>query len=109
MAGGRPSAHFQSDTTNHLQRCVRVHPINPGQVHSGHPVQVAPDVEARLVLLPFLPVGFPCRRRVLAAVLESLQLGLYLQIVLSYLALVHQVQFQGLIQLEDVLMPPVAL
>ena len=109
VAGGRPSAHVQSDLTNHPQRRVRVHPINPGQVQ-------LPVIRCRWLrtskpssFFCFFPVGLSCRRRVLTTVLEPLQLGLYHQVALGYLALVHPVQFQSLGQLEDVLVPPVAL
>ena len=66
------------------------------------------DVEAGRVALT-LPTAIVARRPAVAAVLEPLQLGLDLPIALRNLALIEPVQFQGLGQLEDVLLSPVPL
>ena len=66
------------------------------------------DVEAGSVALT-LPTAIVARRPAIAAVLEPLQLGLNPTVALGNLALIEPVQFQGLGQLEDVLLSPVPL
>ena len=109
MPGGRPSGYVQPDLTDYLQCRVAVHSVDPGQVDSGHPVEVAPHVEVRRVLLCFRPVGLAARRFAIAAILKPFHLRLDFPVALGYLALVHPVQLQSLGQLEDVLVPPVSL
>ena len=41
--------HIRAYLADHLERRVRVHAVDPGQVHPGHPAEVALGVEARLV------------------------------------------------------------
>ena len=49
------------------------------------------------------------RRHTVAAVLKPFQLGFNLPVALGNLGLIHPVQLQGLGQLEDMFLPPVAL
>ena len=106
MLGARPFGHIGANLADHLQGCVRVHAVDPGQVHSRHPVQLALDIETgRVLLIPLLAVG--SRRLAVAAVFETLQLGFDLPVALGNFILIEPVQFQGLGQFEDVFLPPV--
>ena len=51
MPGRRPPGHIGAYLADYLQRRMGVHAIDPGQVHPGHPVQVAAYVKARRVPL----------------------------------------------------------
>ncbi len=83
--------------------------VDAGQVHSRHPVQVRPNVEAWRVSFAASPAGLRRWRITIAAVLKPLQLGFNFTVAFGNLALIKPVQFQGLGQLEDVLLPPMAL
>ena len=108
MAGTLPLGHVGANLADHLQGRVRVHAVNPGQVHPRHLIQVGPDVEARRVpLMGLFTIG--SRRFAVAAVLKPFQLGFNLPVALGNLILIHPVQLQGLGQLEDMFLPPVPL
>ena len=108
MFGALPFRHVRADFADHLQRRETVHAVDPGQVHPGHPVQWALDIEAgRILLIALFAIG--SRRLAVAAVFKLLQPGFNLPVAVGNLALIHPVQFQGLGQFEDVLFPPVAL
>ena len=107
MLGAGPFGHVGADFADHLQRGEAVNSIDPGQVYTSHPVQVCSDVEAGRIALTAPAV--PGRRPAVAAVLEPLQLGFNLPVALGNLVVIEPVQFQGLGQLEDVLLPPVSL
>ena len=106
MLGAGPLRHVGADLADYLQGRVRVHAVDPGQVHSRHPVKVRPYVEAGRVALTESPaVGR--QRPTITAVLKPPQLGFNLPVALGNLTLIEPVQLQGLGQLEDVLLPPV--
>ena len=106
MLGAGPFGHVGANLPDHLQGCVRVHAVDPGQVHSRHPVQLALDIETgRVLLIALFAVG--SRRFAVAAVFEPLQLGCNLPVALGNLILIEPIQLQSLGQLEDVFLPPV--
>ncbi len=105
MLGARPFGHVGANFADDLQRREAVHAVDPGQVHPSHPIQVGSDVEARCVALTASPAVLGGRSAI-AAVLELLQLGCNLPVALGNLGVIEPVQFQGLGQLEDVLLPP---
>ena len=108
MLGAGPFGHIGANLADHLQGCVRVHAVDLGQVHSRHPVQLALDIETgRVLLIALFAVG--SRGLAVAAVFETLQLGFDLPVALGNLILIEPVQFQGLGQLEDALLPSVPL
>ena len=103
-----PFRHVRADFADHLQRRETVHAVDSGQVHPGHPVQLALDIEAgRILLIALLALG--SRRLAVAAVFKPLQHGFNLPVALGNPGLIPPVQLQGLGQLEDVLLPPMAL
>ena len=106
--GAGPFGHVGANLADHLQGGETVNAVDAGQVHSRHPVQVGPDVEAGRIALT-LPTTIVAWRPAVAVVLEPLQLGFDLPIALGNLIVVEPVQFQGLGQLYDVLLSPVPL
>lgn len=92
-------------------RALAAKPSTPsirGQIHPGHPVQMCSDVEAgRIALAALVDMGW--RRPADAAILQPFQLGFNLPVALADLVVIEPVQFQGLGQHEDVLLPPVPL
>ena len=108
MLGAGPFRHVRAHLADHLQRREAVDAVDPGQVHPRHPIQVCSNVEAGCVALAAL-FAIGSRRLAIAAVLEPLQLGFNLPVALGNLLVIEPVQFQGLGQLEDVLLPPVPL
>ena len=108
MLGAGPFGHVGANLTDHLQGRVRIHAVDSGQVHSRHPVQLALGIKTgRVLLIALFAIG--SRRFAVAAIFEPLQLGFNLPVALGNLILIEPVQFQGLGQLEDVFLPPVAL
>ena len=106
MLGAGPFGHVGANLADHLQGCVRVHAVDPGQVHPRHLIQVGPDIEARRVpLMGLFTIG--SRRFAVAAVLKPFQLGCNLPVALGNLILIEPIQLQSLGQLEDVFLPPV--
>ena len=70
MLGSGPFGHVRTDLADHLQRRESVHPVKSGQIHPGHPVQLALDIEAgRVLLIALLAVG--SRRLAVAAVFRT--------------------------------------
>ena len=103
-----PFRHVRANLADDLQRREAVHAVDSGQVHPSHPVQLALDVEAgRVLLIALFAIG--SRRLTVAAVFKPLQLGFNLPVALGNPGLIRPVQLQGLGQLEDVLLPPMAL
>ena len=89
-----PFGHVGADFADHLQCRVGVHAVDAGQVHSGHPVQLALDIETGCVLLiALLAIG--SRRLAVAAVFKPLQLGFNLPVALGNLVLIGPVQLQA--------------
>ena len=108
MLGAGPFRHIRADLADYLQGRETVHAVDPGQVHPGHPVQLALDIETgRVLLIALLAVG--SRRLAVAAVFKLLQPGFNLPVALGNPGLIRPVQLQGLGQLEDVILPPMAL
>ena len=108
MLGAGPFGHVGANLADHLQGRVRIHTVDPGQVHSRHPVQLALGIETgRVLLIALFAIG--SRRLAVAAVFKPLQLGCNLPVALGNLILIEPMQLQSLGQLEDVLFPPVAL
>ena len=74
VLGAGPFGHVGANLADHLQGRVRIHAVDPGQVHSRHLIQVGPDIEARRVpLMGLFTIG--SRRFAVAAVLKPFQLG----------------------------------
>ena len=109
MLGAGPFRHVGANLTHYLERGVGIHTVDPGQVNPRHTVQVRPNVEAWRVSFAASPAGLRRWKITIAVILETLQLGFNLPVALGNLILIKPVQLQGLGQLEDVLLPPMAL
>ena len=104
MLGAGPFGHVGANLADHLQGREAVHPVDAGQVHSGHAVQMALDIEAgRVLLVALFAIG--SGRLAVAAVLELLQLDFDLPVALDNLALIEPVQFQGLVSTTNLPLP----
>ena len=90
VARAGPPGHIRAYLADYLQGRVGVHAVDPGQVHSRHPVQLALDVEAgRVLLIALLAVG--SRGFTIAVVLKPLQLPFNFPVALGDFALIGPV------------------
>ena len=90
MLGAGPFGHVGAGLADHLQRREAVYPIDPGQVHPSHPIQVCPDIEAGGVALT-APPPIPGRSPAVRNVLEPFQLGFNFPVALINLGVIRLV------------------
>lgn len=110
MTSRRPLAHIRADVRQDGLCRTGINPINVGEVYARHSIETSRQVVIGLVLAPPALVGVWGRRAHLIK-RKRLQLSvhrLHLHVQCRHLPTVRLVQFDRLLQREEVFSPPIA-